>query len=184
VAQLVAHLHGMQRVRGSSPLSSTHGSAGPRQGCLRPADSFVAGTVRRVLTDGDGKVIAVVEAASTAVASLLRHRLYRSELSAQPIDPEFTRLHHPARWHFDVLRGLDALADAAVSHDSRMHDGLELLVARRRSDGRWAANRAHPGATYLPPAPVGRPSPWITLIALRVMKAYAERRQGVDRLFA
>jgi hypothetical protein len=65
-----------------------------------------------------------------------------------PSTPEFTRLHHPARWHFDVLRGLDALADAGVSHDSRMDAGLELLVG------------------------------------LRVLKAYAERRQGVDRLFA
>ena len=27
VAQLVAHLHGMQGVRGSSPLSSTHGAS-------------------------------------------------------------------------------------------------------------------------------------------------------------
>src|ERR1035437_7542177 len=35
VAQLVAHLHGMQGVRGSSPLSSTKGSS-PRWGELYP----------------------------------------------------------------------------------------------------------------------------------------------------
>ncbi|VXB35084.1 hypothetical protein ARTHRO8AJ_200021 [Arthrobacter sp. 8AJ] len=39
VAQLVAHLHGMQGVRGSSPLSSTGKSAGTT---LVPADFFCA----------------------------------------------------------------------------------------------------------------------------------------------
>ena len=38
MAQLVAHLHGMQGVRGSSPLSSTGKSAGTT---LVPADFFV-----------------------------------------------------------------------------------------------------------------------------------------------
>jgi hypothetical protein len=40
VAQLVAHLHGMQGVRGSSPLSSTGKSAGT---VMVPADFFVSG---------------------------------------------------------------------------------------------------------------------------------------------
>lgn len=118
----------------------------------------------------------LLEARATAVEFLLRHRLYRSERSGQPIDAEFTRLHHPARWHFDVLRGLDALADAGVRHDPRMDDALDVLIGRRRSDGRWAANKAYPGTTYLPPVPAGAPSPWITLIALRIFKTYGAPR--------
>ena len=113
------------------------------------------------------------EARRTSVEFLLRHRLYRSERSGQPISAEFTRLHHPPRWHFDVLRGLDALADAEVPPDPRMSDALDVLVGRRRPDGRWPANRAYPGATYVPPLPAGTPNPWITLIALRVIQQYA-----------
>lgn len=30
---------------------------------------------------------------------------------------EFTRIHFPARWHYDVLRGLDALLDAGAAYD-------------------------------------------------------------------
>jgi len=119
----------------------------------------------------------LLTARATTVEFLLRHHLYRSERSGQPIDPEFTRLHHPARWHYDVLRGLDALADAGVSHDRRMDDALGILTRRRRSDGRWVANRAYPGATHVAPIPTGHPSPWITLIALRVLVTYAATGQ-------
>ncbi|HEX6336168.1 MAG TPA: hypothetical protein VFZ85_04375 [Jiangellaceae bacterium] len=118
----------------------------------------------------------LVESRATCVEFLLRHRLYRSERTGQPIHTEFTRLHYPPRWHFDVLRGLDALTDAGVQQDPRMTDALDVLISRRRPDGRWAANRAYPGATYEPPLPAGTPSPWITLIALRVLKKYAPPR--------
>lgn len=114
----------------------------------------------------------LLQARATCGEFLLRHRLYRSEGSGQPIDAEFTRLHHPPRWHFDVLRGLDALGDAGVRSDPRMDDALDVLIGRRRSDGRWVANKAYPGVTHLPPVPAGAPSPWITLIALRVLKKY------------
>jgi hypothetical protein len=118
----------------------------------------------------------LLEARAACVEFLLRHRLYRSERSGLPIDAEFTRLHHPPRWHFDVLRGLDALTDAEVQHDPRMEDALDVLIGRRRPDGRWAANKAYPGATYSPPVPAGTPSPWITLTALRVLNRYAPPR--------
>jgi hypothetical protein len=114
----------------------------------------------------------LLEARATAVEFLLRHRLYRSERTGEPIDPELTRLHHPARWHFDVLRGLDALARAGVGHDPRMDDALEVIRTRRRSDGLWVANRPYPGRSHLPVPGAGTPSPWITLIALRVLAAY------------
>lgn len=114
----------------------------------------------------------LVGAHAACVEFLLRHRLFRSERSGQPISSEFTRLHHPPRWHFDVLRGLDALAHAGVPQDLRMQDALDVLIGRRRQDGRWAANRAYPGAAYVPSVPAGTPSPWITLIALRVLTTY------------
>lgn len=113
-------------------------------------------------------------ASTTSVGFLLRHRLFRSEHTGEPMDPEFTRLHHPARWHFDLLRGLDALRDAGVAYDPRMSDALEILRSRRRDDGRWAASRAYPGATHLPPLRAGQPHPWVTLIALRVLEAYGQ----------
>lgn len=112
-------------------------------------------------------------ASASSVEFLLRHRLFRSERTGGPMDPEFERLHHPPRWHFDILRGLDALRDAGVAYDPRMEDALEVLRRRRRDDGRWAASRAYPGATHLPPVRAGQPHPWVTLGALRVLHAYS-----------
>ena len=119
-------------------------------------------------------------AAATSVEFLLRHRLFRSERTGEPIDPEFLRLHHPARWHFDILRGLDAMRDARVAPDPRMADAVGVLRSRRRDDGRWAMNRAYPGETHLPPKPAGRPDRWVSLIALRVLGAYGEAGAGAD----
>lgn len=116
----------------------------------------------------------LADARATSVEFLLRHRLYRSERTGAPISPELTRLHHPPRWHYDILRGLDALADAGVPHDERMTDALDVLRARRRPDGRWVAHRGYPGLTHDPPEPAGQPSRWVTLVALRVLAAYGD----------
>jgi hypothetical protein len=107
-----------------------------------------------------------------AVEFFLRHRLYRSERTGQPIDEEFTRLHHPARWHYDILRCLDAFAGGGVPFDERMEDALDVTERRRRSDGRWVAARAYPGATHLAAPRAGQPNRWITLMALRVLDTY------------
>lgn len=118
---------------------------------------------------GHGHRLAELErAVDSAVEFLLRHELFRSERTGAVIRPDFTRLHHPPRWHFDILRGLDCLATLGRPHDSRMDAALDVLRSRRRADGRWSA-RSWPGETHVP-RPSGRePSPWATLRALRVL---------------
>lgn len=114
----------------------------------------------------------LVAARDSSVEFLLRHRLFRSERGGAVIRPEFLRLHHPTRWYYDILRCLDALADAGVPHDPRMDEALEVLGRRRSTDGRWKVNRGYPGETHLPPPRAGAPNRWVTLRALRVLEAY------------
>lgn len=114
----------------------------------------------------------LLEARASSVEFLLRHRLFRSERTGVVIRPEFLRLHHPTRWHYDILRCLDSLADAGVGHDERMSEALDVLCRRRRPDGRWPVNRGYPGENHLPPPAAGTPNRWITLAALRVLAAY------------
>lgn len=116
----------------------------------------------------------LAEAVSSSAEFLLRHRLLRSERTGQVISPEFSRLHFPARWHYDVLRGLDCLAAAGVSRDERMDEALTLVRRRRRPDGRWSGNRSYPGVTYVPVERPGEPNPWLTVIAERVLLAYPD----------
>ncbi|MGV1007771.1 MAG: hypothetical protein ACOYBY_04075 [Dermatophilaceae bacterium] len=117
----------------------------------------------------------LAEAVASGVQFFLRHRLYRSHRSGEPMRPQFTRLHHPARWYFDILRCLDAFADAGIPYDERMDDALDVLRARHRPDGRWAVAAAYPGVTHVPPTPAGQPDRWVTLLAMRALSAYSAR---------
>ena len=57
MAQLVAHLHGMQGVRGSSPLSSTKPDYVSTKRATRPGGSFcLAGTFRLPVPSGSDPV--------------------------------------------------------------------------------------------------------------------------------
>ncbi len=112
----------------------------------------------------------LADAARTSMEFLLRHRLYRSERTGEAIDPRFTQLHYPPRWHFDILRGLDAMVDAGLPYDPRMDDALDVLRSRQRADGTWPCHGSYAGATHLGRADT-QPTRWVTLIAARVLKA-------------
>jgi hypothetical protein len=132
------------------------------------------------------RALELLSAQADAIEFLLRHHLYRSERTGRVMNPEFTRLHHPARWHFDVLRGLDALTDAGTAYDPRMDDALQMVRSRRKADGRWVANTAYPGQTHTTPPQPGQPNRWISLIASRVLNFYpinsdGERTQKASR---
>lgn len=109
-------------------------------------------------------------AVATSVEFLLAHRLFRSHRTGDVIHPEMTRLHHPTRWHYDILRGLRALAAAGVPRDPRLADAVALVAAARGSDGRWRGS-AYAGVTHLRQSSEER-SRWLTLSALRVLRRY------------
>jgi hypothetical protein len=53
-----------------------------------------------------------------------------------------------------------------------MKDAIEILRKKRKSDGRWILQQRYPGRTYLEMEPIGKPSRWNTLRALRILKWY------------
>lgn len=111
---------------------------------------------------------------------LLERRLLRRKTTGAVIERDrkggavWTRLAFPTWWHYDVLRGLDYLRRAGVTPDVRLAEAVERIAARRDSTGRWPLDVRHAGTM-----PVelddgeGRPSRWITLRALRVLKWYS-----------
>lgn len=113
-------------------------------------------------------------AADDAMASgqefLLRHRLYKSHRTGSVINQAWVTFHFPPRWHYDVLRGLDYLRDAGASTDERAADGIDLVRAKRRQDGRWDKGTQYGGATYFMLEPGRVPGRWNTLHASRVLQ--------------
>lgn len=152
--------------------------SGARHSSVHTTVCVIEGVTEYARSGYHYRLAEMLDARAGSIDFLLRHRLYRSERTGEPIRAEFTRLHHPARWHYDVLRGLDAMAEAGVAHDARIDDALDVVRARRRKDGRWGAARPYPGETHLPATPAGAPSRWVTLTALRVLEAYRSAGAG------
>jgi hypothetical protein len=105
---------------------------------------------------------------------LLERRLFRRKSTGEVIDPSWLRFSFPTWWHYDVLRGLDYLRDAAVEPDERVAEAVEIVRGNRDPDGRWPLGAVHEGASHFELEDgVGRPSRWITLGALRALDWFA-----------
>lgn len=102
---------------------------------------------------------------------LLARGLFRRLSTGEPADPAMLDLVYPPRWRFTVLRGLDYFRATGARPDPRLADAVELVRSRRRPDGRWPVDRRLRGRVWFElDDGLGRPSPWITLLALRVLR--------------
>lgn len=115
----------------------------------------------------------------------LERNLYRE---GKRYDPWF-RFHYPVHYFYDVLVGLDVVTGLGYSDDRRLRPALKVLTEKRRPDGTWVLDAVHPdvdaglkkdyeGKEFKPWSlePVGRPSKWITLTALRVQRRVDEAK--------
>jgi hypothetical protein len=84
------------------------------------------------------------------------------------------RLGFPSGYVADVLQVLEALCDAGAAGDPRLGPAFDWLLAQRGPDGRWTNRYAYEGKLIRNIDRPGRPSKWVTLRALRVLKARAE----------
>ena len=117
-------------------------------------------------------------AADRTAALFLQHRVFRRSGTDEPIHPRWMKIVYPSYWHYDVLSGLTALARTGHVADPRAEDALDHLEAQRRPDGRWHPQarwwRAPTSSTSPDVVDWGqgnRPSPMLTLVALRVLEA-------------
>ncbi|MGN6444308.1 hypothetical protein [Amnibacterium sp.] len=122
--------------------------------------------------EAGGRSDAVRAARGAGEEYLLERRLLFRLRSGAPIDPRFAMPAFPTRWSYDVLRGLEYLRRARPERDPRCADAIGILRERRRPDGRWDAGQYRMGPVLfeMEGEEEGRPSRWITLRALRVLR--------------
>jgi hypothetical protein len=113
---------------------------------------------------------AVLGAEATARELMLTHHLYFSDHTGQVIRPDFTRLAYPYRWHYSFLRGLEYFARAGARRDPRLQEAIDLLNTKRGLDGMWPLEHRYEGLEFFRMERVGKPSRWVTLRALRVLR--------------
>lgn len=96
------------------------------------------------------------------------------------------QFHYPNHYYYDILVGLDVLTQLGYSDDKRLKPAIGKLKKKRQQNGTWILDKIPPdtdGESYnagfgsiqpLVVEPVGKPSKWITLTALRVLKRVDE----------
>ena len=124
---------------------------------------------------------AVQEAIGRAADFFLQHCLFRRDHHGFDVaKSSHLRLRFPHGWQTDVLEMLDGVTAAGVVDDLRLADALAVVLSKRDPAGRWAIEDTFrtPGTTpmWCSIEAKGRPSKWVTLRALRVLRRIGERR--------
>jgi len=78
---------------------------------------------------------------------------------------------YPIGYVTDVLQNLEALAALGQARDSRLANTLELVESKQDARSRWRMEYSYNGKTWVDIEKKGQPSKWVTLRALKVLKA-------------
>jgi len=76
----------------------------------------------------------------------------------------------PLSYWSDVLEVTAVLVDLGYGHDPRLTPALRLILGKQDERGRWSLENALNGKMWADVEQKGRPSKWVTLRALRVLK--------------
>ena len=77
----------------------------------------------------------------------------------------------PIAYVTDVLQNLEALVALGKASNLRLAPALELVRNKQDAGGRWPLEYTYNGKTWVDIEKKGQPSKWVTLRALRVLKA-------------
>jgi hypothetical protein len=103
---------------------------------------------------------------------ILKHRIHkRSHDLAKVSKPGWRRFGFPLMYQTDVLEILGILTRLGC-RDERMQEAVDLVVSKQDASGRWRLADTFNGRFQVDVEEKGKPSKWITLNALRVLKRY------------
>jgi len=79
----------------------------------------------------------------------------------------------PVFYVTDLLQNVESLARLGYGHDPRLANALALIRAKQDAQGRWPLEYDYAGKTWADFGPKKQPNKWVTLRALRTLKAAA-----------
>jgi hypothetical protein len=80
------------------------------------------------------------------------------------------KLGFPLSYWSDVLETISNLVELGFGKDPRLVSGLNWIVGKQNDEGRWKLENSLNGKMWVDIETKGRPSKWVTLRALRVLK--------------
>jgi hypothetical protein len=114
-----------------------------------------------------------VKAAMAKIAEfLLKYDLARAAYPRKKrVSGHWFRFAFPRTYNADILEVLDALALAGYGRERKLGPAIEFMLSKQDKDGRWKMETSYNGKMLADIEEKGKPSKWITLRALRVLKA-------------
>ncbi len=76
----------------------------------------------------------------------------------------------PVFYVTDVLQNLEVLSALGLGGDERLTPALQLLLSKQDAQGRWKMEYSYNGKMWVDIEKKGKPSKWVTLRAMRVLK--------------
>ena len=103
---------------------------------------------------------------------ILKHHIYKRSHDLKKVSkPGWLRFGFPLMYQTDILEILGILTKLGYK-DKRMQDAVDKVVSRQDNSGRWELKSTFNGRFQTNIEVKGKPSKWITLNALRVLKNY------------
>ena len=120
-------------------------------------------------TKRNGEVENVIE---KGTEYFLQHHIYkRSHDLSRVSKPGWLRFGFPLMYQTDVLEILGILTKLGYK-DERMQEAIDLVVSKQDDEGKWKLESTFNGRFQTNIEQKTKPSKWITLGALRVLKRY------------
>jgi len=103
---------------------------------------------------------------------LLKHHIHkRSHALSRVSKPEWFRFGFPLMWNTDILEILGILTKLGYK-DRQMQEAVDLMISKQDNQGRWVSGNTFDGRFQVNLEKNGKPSKWITLRALKVIKQF------------
>ena len=107
---------------------------------------------------------------------LLMHHLYKSSHDPSVIAKRFwVNFAFPTLWKTDALEMLGLLVKLGYRNE-RMQDAIDLLVLKQDEQGRWKMEKSWNSRLLVSLEKDGKPSKWVTLNALMVLKGIHSKK--------
>jgi hypothetical protein len=108
---------------------------------------------------------------------LLRYDVAQASFPyTERVSSAWFKLGFPFSYWSDVLETLDVLAALGYGGDDRLEQAYDWLMAKQDAHGRWKLENSLNGKMWIDIEKRGKPSKWITLRALRVIKSIEQAR--------
>jgi hypothetical protein len=153
------------------------GTTGPRFACVaNRALPCAWGAVKALkafsLLPTEARSPLVRRAIDAGADFLLSHDLAKADYPHyERVSSGWFKFGYPLSYTSDILEALEVLARLGQARDPRLSSAIEFVLSKQHSEGRWKLERTLNGKMWTDVERKGQPSKWITLRALRVMKA-------------